>query len=75
MGVNCFITYGSDGTGASGALLTTIVLGVAAAQLAAPPLMVLALRTTVASPAAPAPLTPAAAPAELSANTPAEWPR
>src|SRR6266403_2051825 len=62
-------------TGASGALLTTIVLGVAAAQLAAPPLMVLALRTTAASPAAPAPLTPAAAPAELSANAPADWPR
>jgi hypothetical protein len=75
MGLNFFITYGSDGTGASGALLTTIVLGVAAAQLAAPPLMVLALRTTAASPAAPAPLTPAAAPAELSANAPADWPR
>jgi hypothetical protein len=56
-------------------LLTTIVLGVAAAQLAAPPLMVLALRTTAASPAAPAPLTPAAAPAELSGNAPADWPR
>jgi len=75
MGVNFFITYGSDGTGASGALLTTIVLGVAAAQLAAPPLMLLAFRTTAASPAAPAPLTPAAAPAELSANAPADWPR
>ena len=75
MGLNFFITYGSDGTGASGALLTTIVLGVAAAQLAAPPLMVLALRTTAARPAAPAALTPAAASAELSANAPAEWPR
>ncbi len=75
MGLNFFITYGSDGTGASGALLTTIVLGVAAAQLAAPPLMVLALRTTAASPTEPAPLTPAAAPAELSANAPADWPR
>jgi hypothetical protein len=75
MGLNFFITYGSEGTGASSALLTTIVLGVAAAQLAAPPLMTLALRTTAASPAAPAPLTPAAAPAELSANASAEWPR
>jgi hypothetical protein len=75
MGLNFFITYGTEGTGTSGSLLTTVVLGVAAAQLAAPPLMVLALRTTAASPAAPAPLTPAAAPAELSANGPAEWPR
>ncbi len=75
MGVNFFTTYGSDGTGASSALLTTIVLGVAAAQLAAPPLMLLAVRTTAASPAAPAPLTPAAAPPELTANAPAEWPR
>src|SRR2546422_182298 len=75
LGLNFFITYGTAGTGASGTLLTTVVLGVAAAQLAAPPLMVLALRTTAASPAAPAPLTPAAAPAELSANAPAEWPR
>jgi hypothetical protein len=75
MGLNFFITYGSEGTGANSALLTTIVLGVAAAQLAAPPLMTLALRTTAAIPAAPAPLTPAAAPAELSANAPAEWRR
>src|SRR5882672_10398876 len=75
MGLNFFTTYGSDGTGASSALLTTIVLGVAAAQLAAPPLMLLAVRTTAASPAAPAPLTPAAAPPELTANAPAEWPR
>src|SRR5439155_9370767 len=74
MGVNFFMTYGGDSAGSSGALLTTIVLGVAAAQLAAPPLMALALRTTVASAAAPAPL-PAAAPAELSANAPADWPR
>jgi hypothetical protein len=75
LGVNFVITYGSEGTGARGALLTTIVLGVAAAQLAAAPLMALALRTTTAIPGAPAPLTPAAAPAELSANAPAEWPR
>src|SRR5207249_1545041 len=52
-----------------------IVLGVAVAQLAAPPLMALALRTRVASPVAPAPLTPAAAPAELGANATADWPR
>jgi len=79
MGLNFVIVYGDGGTGSGGALLTTIVLGVAAAQLAAPPLMTLALRTPAASRAAPAPaaasLTPAAAPAELSANAPADWPR
>ena len=75
LGLNFFITYGGEGTGASGALLTTIVLGVAAAQLAAPPFIALALRRTVASPAAPAPLTPATAPAELRANAPVDWPR
>jgi hypothetical protein len=71
MALNFFIMYGDQGAGASGALLTTIVLGVAAGQLAAPPLMTLALRTT----AAPVALTPAAAPAELSANAPTDWPR
>jgi len=75
MGLNFFITYGGEARGPSGALLTTIVLGVAVAQLAAPPLMALALRTSDASPVAPAPLTPAAAPAELSANATADWPR
>src|SRR2546426_1679669 len=73
MGLSFLITYGDGGTG--GALLSTVVLGVAAAQLAARPLMTLALRTTPGSRAAPAPLTPAAAPAELSANAPADWPR
>jgi len=71
LGLNFCIAYGGEPSGASGALLTTIVLGVAVAQLAAPPLMALALRTTVA----PVPLTPAAAPAELSANATADWPR
>ena len=79
MGLNFVIVYGDGGTGSGGALLTTIVLGVAAAQLAAPPLMTLALRPPAVSRAAPAPaaapLTPAAAPAELSANAPADWPR
>ncbi len=75
LGLNFCIAYGGEPSGASGALLTTIVLGVAVAQLAAPPLMALALRTRVASPVAPAPLTPAAAPAELSANATADWPR
>jgi len=72
MGLNVFITYGGDGTASSGALLTTIVLGVAAAQLAAPPLMALALRTAPPGSAAPA---AAAAAGELSANAPADWPR
>ncbi len=75
MGLNFFVAYGGQAGGTSGGLLTTIVLGVAVAQLAAPPLMALALRTTRASPVAPVPLTPAPAPAELSANAPAEWPR
>jgi hypothetical protein len=72
MGLNFFIMGGGQGAGASGALLTTIVLGVATAQLAAPPLMLLALRTTAASAAAPAPLPPAAARAELRATAPAD---
>jgi len=75
LGLNFCIAYGGEPSGASSALLTTIVLGVAVAQLAAPPLTALALRTTLASPVAPAPLTPAAAPAELSANATADWPR
>ena len=72
MGLNFLMTYG--GVGGRG-VLTTVVLGVATAQLVAPPLMGLALRSTIASPAAPAPLTPIAAPAELGANAPADWPR
>ena len=72
MGLNFLIMGGGQGAGASGALLTTIVLGVATAQLAAPPLMLLALRTTAASAAAPAPLPPAAARAELRATAPAD---
>src|SRR6266550_6552258 len=72
MGLNFLMTYGGVG---GGGVLTTVVLGVATAQLVAPPLMGLALRSTIASPAAPAPLTPIAAPAELGANAPADWPR
>ncbi len=66
LGLSFSTTYGGESTGASGggALLTTIVLGVVAAQLAAPPLMALALRTTAATRAATASLTPAAEPAE-----------
>ena len=72
MGLNFLMTYGGVG---GGGVLTTVVLGVATAQLVAPPLMGLALRSTIASPAAPAPLTPIAAPAEVGANAPADWPR
>ncbi len=72
MGLNFLMTYGGVG---GGGVLTTVVLGVATAQLVAPPLMGLALRSTIAGPAAPAPLTPIAAPAELGANAPADWPR
>lgn len=42
LGVNFYITYGGA---AAGAVVTTIVLGVALAQLAAPPLMLRALRS------------------------------
>src|SRR6266566_2350216 len=75
LAVNYFITSGSGpespGGGASGrdagaAVLTTIVLGVALAQFAAPPLMRLAVR------AGPAPLTPAPARPELTANAPVD---
>src|SRR5439155_1094858 len=51
---------------AGAAVLTTMVLGVALAQLAAPPLMRLAVR------AGPAPLTPAPARPELTANAPVD---
>src|SRR2546430_439434 len=75
LAVNYFITFGSGpespGGGASGrdagaAVLTTMVLGVALAQFAAPPLMRLAVR------AGPAPLTPAPARPELTANAPVD---
>jgi hypothetical protein len=75
LGLNFVLMYGSQSPGASGALLTTIVLSVAAAQLAAPSLMGLALRATILGPPSPAPLTPSAAPPELSANASTEWPR
>ncbi len=63
LGANFLVLAGGAGSGTGGAMLTTIVLGVAAAQLVAPPLMKLA------------PLTPAAAVPELSANAPVEGPR
>jgi hypothetical protein len=81
MGLNYFMTYRGDGADAAGAsaaggeLLTTVVLGVVAAQLVAPPLMGRAVRTPVARAAAPASLTPAAGPTELGANAPADWSR
>jgi len=81
LAVNYFIMYGrgpespgvgaAPGGGVSGmdagaAVLTTMVLGVALAQFAAPPLMRLALR------AGPARLTPALARAELTTNAPVD---
>ena len=63
LGANFFLVSGGEGAGAGGAVLTTVVLGVAAAQCVAPPFMKLA------------PLTPAAAVPDLSANAPAEGPR
>jgi hypothetical protein len=42
LGINFYITYGGA---AAGAVVTTIVLGTAIAQLIAPPLMLRALRT------------------------------
>ncbi len=57
LGSNFFITYGGPG-GPGGAVITTIVLGVVLAQVAAPKLMALALRAP--------PLTPAPVAVELS---------
>ncbi len=67
LGLNFFILYGGRGTGAGGAVLTTIVLGVALAQLVAQPLLALALKS------GPTPLTPAPALPELSSDAPADW--
>ncbi|HYL54220.1 MAG TPA: cation:proton antiporter [Gemmatimonadales bacterium] len=67
LGVSYALLYGREGA----PLLTSIVLLVAAAQLAAPPLLALALRADSRAPA----LTETAAPAELSANVPMELPR
>jgi len=74
LGINYFLMYGgrpdTPGGGiagdAAGAVLTTIVLGIALAQLAAPTLMRLASR------AVPAPLTPATASPELTTNARAD---
>ena len=51
IGINYYITYGGAAAGGGGGVLTTIVLGMAIAQLIAPPLMLRALR--VPSPAPP----------------------
>ena len=67
LGVSYALLYGRE----AAPLLTTIVLLVAAAQLAAPPLLTLALRPESRAP----PLTQTAAPPELSANVPVEMPR
>jgi len=67
LGVSYALLYGREGA----PLLTTVVLLVAAAQLAAPPLLALALRAESRAPA----LTETAAPPELSANVPVEMPR
>ena len=74
LGINYFLMYGdrpdTPGGGiagdAAGAVLTTIVLGIALAQLAAPTLMRLASR------AVPAPLTPATISPELTTNARAD---
>ena len=80
LGINYFLMLGSwpgssssvaaEGAGSpagtAGVVLTTMVLGVAVAQLAAPPLLGLVLRPT------PAPLTPAPASPEFTTNAPAD---
>lgn len=53
LGINFYITYGGV---SGGAVVTTIVLGMALAQLVAPPLMLRALRTQPAAAASPAPV-------------------
>ncbi|HEX9704576.1 MAG TPA: hypothetical protein VGA20_04965 [Gemmatimonadales bacterium] len=50
IGINFYITYGGA---AAGAVVTTIVLGMAIAQLIAPPLMLRALRATPPAPQPP----------------------
>lgn len=77
LGVAFLLLYGAPG---GAAVLTTVVLGVACALLAAPLLMTLALRAPVvvsapALPAPPAPLTESVEPAQLSVHTPVEAPR
>ena len=67
LGVSYALLYGRE----AAPLLTTIVLLVAAAQLAAPPLLALALRPESRAPA----LTETEAPPEVSANIPVEMPR
>ncbi len=79
LGINYFLMYGGrpdtpgggigstgGAAGAGGAVLTTIVLGIALAQLAAPTLMQLASRAVAA------PLTPATASPELTTNASAD---
>ena len=68
LAVNYFLMYGgrAENMNAGAAMLTTLVPGVVLAHLAAPPLMRLAVR------AGPAPLTPAPARPELTANAPVD---
>ncbi len=79
LGINYFLMYGGrpdtpgggigstgGAAGAGGAVLTTIVLGIALAQLAAPTLMQLASRAVAA------PLTPATVSPELTTNASAD---
>jgi hypothetical protein len=62
LGISFFITYRA--ASGAGALLTTIVVSVGLAQLAAPPLMNLALRPTALTAPAPRPELTAKAPAD-----------
>jgi hypothetical protein len=74
LGLSFLMVFGGRGAG----VLTTIVLSVATAQIAAPALMKRALGATPAGPAAPAvpePLTRAGAAPEVSVNAPAELTR
>src|SRR2546421_3453675 len=66
LGFDFFIMYGRHGAGGAGgaAVLTTVVVGVAAAQLAAPSLVTLAIQV--------APLTRAPGTPDLNHNAPAE---
>ena len=74
LALNFLLMSGARDSRGGAAVLTTVVLGVACALLAAPALMALALRER-ADAAEPAPLTAVAEPAELTVNAPAEWPR
>lgn len=72
-GLNFYLMSAPGATGGA-VVLTTVVLGVACALLAAPPLLAVALRARAVF-AEPAALPAVGEPAELTVHAPAEWPQ